>query len=364
MRYLVFLSLLLGSCYIGDEVPPDQELWEYDLPENNSLNQPYLLGINESVEAENYQIIEGIIIIKNDKLVFENYYFNDAGRYKTKNIGSAGLSFALAAIGVAEDQGLLAVDDNIAMYLPEYETQFNEDPQKAQITIYNLLTNSSGIAWNESISPYSPDNDLNLMKSSNDWIGFILDQPSEAPPGFRYSFNTANGVILAKIIENTSGQDYLQFLKENILDPLTITTLSIERGPNGEYNGGDGYSITLLDWVKLGYLFLNEGIWEGRRIIDPNFIGEATSVQDNIQSSRSFGMNYENIGYLFGLFGEPSINRFGVDHTDIFYSYGRLGQSLYMVPSENMVVGILADNYFSFNILSLNLLAEITFTTQ
>lgn len=328
------------------------------------MDQNYLLALDESIKAENFQIIEGLIIIKNDKLIYENYYFNEFGRHTTKNIGSAGLSFALAAVGIALDKGLFSIDDPIANYLPSYSDRFSADPQKGAITIRHLLTHRSGISWNESSAFAAVNNTLIAMKNEQDWIGYVLDQPMEAPPGLRDNFNTASGIILARIIENTSGLDYQSFLLENLLEPLTITSLSIEQSPQGLYNGGDGYSLSLLDWTKLGYLFLNEGIWQGRKIIDPNFIDEAASVQYNIQANRTYGIEFENIGYVFALFGDQSLNRFGVDHDDIFYSFGRLGESLYMIPSEDMVIGILADNYFGFDFLSLNLLAEITYSIQ
>jgi len=358
MKYYWLLIICLCSCYSDEELPDDQTVWKYDLPTKNQLDQSLLLNLNALIKEEQFQLIEGLIIIRNDKLVFEDYYFNDANRDYVKNIGSAGLTITLAALGVAEDRGFLSLSDPIDQYLPEYSAIFEDDPDKRNITIEQLLLHRTGLSWNETIKGYfSSENNLNQMKTSDDWVAFVLNQPLEAPPGIRYSFNTANGLIVSKIIENASNTDYLEFLNQELLTPLSISSLNVQRDPNGSYNGGDGYNLSLLDWTKLGYLYLKEGIWKGRRIIDPNFVEGAFSNQFQISES-------QGIGYYWNLFGDNFENAFAIEHEGIIYSFGELGQSLFIVPTENMVVAIMADNFFQFNNLSLNLFAEITTSIQ
>ena len=193
------------------------------------------------------------------------------------------------------------------------------------------------------------------MKQSNDWVAFVLNRTKLQ--GSQYIFNTADGVLLAKIIENASKMDYKQFLEENLNNLLAINTLEVEQDPSGNYNGGDGYSVSLLDWTKLANLFLQEGIVEGRKVIDPNFVTESTTSQFQISNS-------QEIGYLWNLYGDDFQNVFGVDHNEVYSMIGGLGQSVFVVPSENLVIAILADNFFGFNNLSLNLFADISFTIQ
>lgn len=369
---LSFIALfLLSSCYIADDVADDQTIWEYSTPDNEGLSSQGLLNINELIKINQFQEINGLIIVRNDKIIFENYFtrvVDSLGRvnreptlskrHLTTNIGSAGLSFALAAVGVADDRRLLSLDDPIANYLPEYSDVFTDDPDKATITIEHLLVHRSGFSWNESIQPFSTENDLNRMKLSNNWVRYILERPLEAPPGLRYNYNTGVGLLLAKIIENASGQGYDTFLEENIFNLLTISTFEVELDPHGNFNGGDGVAISLLDWTKLGYLFIKNGEWLDRRILDPNFIADATSAQYNISETLS-------LGYLWQRFGNNFFNSFLIDHEEIYYMRGLIGQHIYIIPSENMIVSIFAENYF-FGIVnpSLNLFAEITNTLQ
>ncbi len=373
MRLSILLIVLIFtySCHISDDVVPDQEIWEYALPNDEGLSSQGLLEINESIQFNQFLETNGVIIIRNDKLIFENYYnrVEDLNglvsrnptlrnRDEATNIDIAGIVFALTAIGVAEDKRLLSISDPIANYLPNYSDIFNDDLQKEQITIAHLLTHRSGLAWNESIFPFSIENDRNQMKLSNDWIRFILEKPVAAPAGLQYNINSGMGIVLAKIVENASGQDYVTFLRENVLELITIASFTIEVDPQGNYNSGDGIAVSLIDWTKLGYLYLNEGTWNGRRILDPNFVLESTSVQDAISGTFSQG-------YIWQQYGDDLSMFFGIPHDEIYFIRGNIGQLLAVIPSENMIVSIFAENFF-FGFLnpSVNLIAEITNTFQ
>ena len=359
-KWLICLvSVSFSACFLTNEVPPDQTIWEYGRPNAFAVSEDSLLSINtrllaNQTEGEEFGFLTGLIVIKNDHLIFENYY-SQTSRNTVSNISEGSLTFSLAAIGVAVDKGLLSINDRIASYLPEYADIFQADADKQEITIEHLLTHRSGLAWNEAVFPsISPDSDLTIMRSSSDWIRFILEKEQGPPPGLFYNQNSAAGLILAKVIENASGQDFLLFLEENLLNPLTITSLSIEQDPNGNYDGGNGITVSLIDWTKLGYLVLNEGLWEGRKIIDPNFIRDATSLQRQVDDN--FG-----IGYVWQLFGDNFNNRLGVEASEVYFISGELGQHLYIIPSENMIISIFAENFFfRFNNPSLTLFEEIT----
>lgn len=369
LRY-ISLILLFSSCYVGDEVAPDQEIWDYARPKEVDLSEEALLTINSRIQINDFFEINGLIVIRNDQLVFENYFERDdsqgfiqrfptlSKRHLADNINGGGLTFTLAAIGVAEDKRLIDIEDPISDFLPEYEDIFLGDSVKQNITIEHLLLHKSGLSWDANIQPLSLQNDLNQMKASEDWIRFVLEQPMEATAGLRFNLNTASGVILAKIIENASGQSFDDFIYENILDPLTINTFDIETDPSGNFNAGDGISISLLDWTKLGYLFLKKGLWQGRKIIDPNFIERATSVQTEVSGTYT-------LGYIWWQFGDNYLNAFALPSNEIIYIPGELGQHMYLIPSESMIISIFADNLlFGFNNPSLNLFAEITNTFQ
>lgn len=364
MKRLWLLTFIYCSCYLSEELPPDQDVWEYDLPKNQGMNQNSLLALDNQIKIGDFEFIEGLIIIKNARLIFENYY-QGLSRKSINNFGNAGLSITLAAVGVALDLRLISLNDTIANYLPKYEEVFEIDSLKAGITIEDLLTHKSGLVWNESIgTPFSSQDDVFRMKQTDDWILHTLSQPSEAPSGRRYSFNSSHGIIMSKIIENVSRQDFSSFLEEQIFNPLEIEFYEIETDPSGNYNGGDGYSLSLIDWTKIAYLYYQNGIWKDRRVLDLDFIQESISVKNEIQTNPTSGFNYENIGYWWGLFGSPSQDRFGVPANNFFYMYSREGNSIFINQEEDIIISLFSENFFRSSIQSLNLFDEITQTIE
>ena len=364
MRLLIifFLFILVSSCYVGEELPPDQEVWEYGHPSEGGLSAEELLSIDSAIQQNFYEAITGLIIIKNDRLVFENYYgLSERGRLKS--IGEASLVFTVTAIGIAQDLGLLTIDDPIHQYLPSYSSSFfgeEVDVRKRDITIRQLLVHRSGFAWNESVAPIfdNPDNNLNQMFASADWIEFILERPLDADPGLRYNFNSGTGSILAKIVENASNQSFDGFLRDKLFNAINIDHFFISTDPIGNFDGGRGISVSLIDWSKFGYLMVNGGIWNGRRVVDPNFVEEATTLQTELSP-------WFNIGYGWTFFGSIFENVFPFDVNEFYFTTGSIGQHLYVIPSHDMIVAIDAENFFfDFINPSLNLFAQITTAIQ
>ena len=355
---------------MSDELAPDQTVWEYGQPNETGLSEEFLLNLNARIQLNEFLEINGLIIIKDEKLVYENYYNRSDSlgitvriptltrRNEPFNLGGAGLTYTLAAIGVADDLRILSIEDPIVDYLPEYQSIFEEDPDKLEITIEDLILHKSGLSWNTSIQPLSLQNDLNEMRASDDWVQFILEQPMEAPAGLRFNLNTSIGVLLAKIIEEASGDDFESFIREKVLDLLTINDFQIELDPSGNYNAGTGINTSLLDWTKLGYLFLNDGLWEGRKILDPEFAEAATSLQTEVSGTYT-------LGYVWWQFGANFANSFPVPYQEIYYIPGELDQHIYVIPSENMIISIFADNLlFGFGNPSLSLFLEVINSVQ
>jgi len=354
----IFIFFILSSCYIGEDLPPDQQVWEYDDPSAVGLSESQLFTLDSLVKLSIFERIQGLIIVKDDKMVFENYY-DSTSRHTIIALDKATITITMAAIGIAIDQRLVTLDDPIFQHLPSYQSIFDADPDKKEITIRQLLTHRSGIAWNENLVAVvgNPDNNLNQMFASSDYVNFLLSQPLEADPGIRYNFNSGTGVILGRIVQNAAQQPFEEFLNENLFNPIGVNSFSMALDPAGNYSGGRGASLSFLDWAKFGYLMLNEGIWNGRKVIDSNFIEEASSIQ--AQVSGTF-----NLGYGWLLFGE-NFDFLPVSRDGSYYITGDLGQHQYIIPSENMLILINAENFFfGFNNPSLNLFIQITSSIQ
>ena len=124
MRYLpaiVLIGIIISSCYVSEELPADQKAWGYDFPSSVGLSNSVLYTLDNQIDSRNYAEINGLIIIKDDKLVFENYY-NGHSRASLHPIGRATTSIAALVLGLLIEQGYIAnLDIPISNYLPEYQ---------------------------------------------------------------------------------------------------------------------------------------------------------------------------------------------------------------------------------------------------
>ncbi len=353
--HLLTLSLTLSSCFIGEELPPDQQTWEYGNPSDVNLSNEDFLSLNSTIALGTYDRIGGMIIVKDDRLIFENYYSDTLERHSILPLGPSSIIFTIAGIGIAEDQQLLSLSDPIHNYLPAYSSIFSEDVLKQQITIEHLLTHSSGFAWNETVVATigNAENNLNQMTASDDWIEFILNRPVEAQPGLRYNFNSGGGIILTKIIENAAEQAFSDFLNSNLFELIDVTSFRIDQDPSGNLDGGLGISVSLIDWTKFTYLLLKEGRKNGRKIIDPNFIKESTSIQRQVCS------NF-NLGYGWRLFGDTFESSFMFGKDNAYYIRGEMGQDQYVIKEEDMIISLYATNFFDRVDASFDLFIDIT----
>ncbi|MFZ9046168.1 MAG: serine hydrolase domain-containing protein [Cyclobacteriaceae bacterium] len=345
---VIFLSLFIffSSCYLTDEVLEDQDVWEYDLPGNQQMSEADLLAINTFINTGRFEFIRSYMIVRNNKLVFENHFVGSS-RNKLRPVDKLTLIFSQLAIGIALENGLIdSVRTPIYELLPGYQNAFEEQASKRAITIENLLLHNAGFSWNESvIAPESPNNDINLLKEADDATAFILSKPLEALPGTRYNFNSGTGFIVSKIIEEVSGQTLEAFVKETVFAPLHITKYVWMADPSGTTNGSDGLEIGPIDLLKIGQLYLNQGIWKGAEIIPFNWFTESTGMQSLVSSRFGYGYYWNKFNPDF------ENNIFNLQDDGHIYMNGDSGDALYVLPQENLVVVIFAENlqYQFFN---------------
>lgn len=337
---IIFLSILLYSCYVGEELPPDQEVWEYALPSATGMNPTTLYEIDEGLKDESFGAIKGLIIIKEDKLVFENYYENSS-RHEIKNIGRLTFTVIALAVDIFLEQGLINdLDDPIYPYLPAYESVFEADPTKKQITFRHILSNKIGLSWDED---GRVENDYGKMKATEDWVGYILSKPRDTPsPGQRFSINAAGGIVLARIMQNlVPDVDLEDFLRENLFEKIGIKDFFWEKSPLGILNAANGLSLKTIDMTRLGYLMLLEGRWlEKRRVITRDWVFNVSSAQSTFDQRFSYGYGWKVLtqGYK---------EQIGLGETSTYYIDGGIGQSLFIVPEYEMIVSIAAENFFN-----------------
>ncbi|MEM8893581.1 MAG: serine hydrolase [Bacteroidota bacterium] len=335
----ILAFLLLSSCYFNEEEIRDSSPWKYATPTSVGLNELTLLELDNDLREGGFDRIRGVVAVKDNKLVFENYYEGDE-RGSLQFLSGATISVMSILTGIALDRGYLdSIQTPINVFFPDYTAIFDLEPIKNDITVEHLLLMRSGLAWYETGSPIlNQNNSLNGLTTSNDWIEYALSRDVDATPGLRYAYNSSHGVLLAEILARASGKSFVDFADEVLFEPLDIISSDWQTDAFGHVNGGFGLSIPLMDFAKLGYLFINEGMWEGQRIVSEAWINQSTEQQFRID-------RFSDFAYSWHLFSELSSFSAILPQNDTFFAEGAGGQYLFVVPHQNFVLAVTADNF-------------------
>ena len=125
------LLIFLSTCFFEDKTPEDQNIWKYTEPYEVGMDTQSMLVLDDLIQASIFGVIHSLIIIKDDHLVFENYY-TDKNRTTQQDISGISFAIASAALGLAIEDGLInSLDDEIRDYLPEY-SEFFEPLRRSQ----------------------------------------------------------------------------------------------------------------------------------------------------------------------------------------------------------------------------------------
>jgi CubicO group peptidase (beta-lactamase class C family) len=207
--------------------------------------------------------------------------------------------------------------------LPQGRTQISDERWK-DLKIEHLLTMKSGIPPIESGGIV-----LKMILSDGDWVKFILDLPLECEPGEKFVYNSANTHLLSAIITNAAGMSTLDFAKEFLFAPLGIKEVYWEKDSKGINFGGGNLFMSQYDLAKIGYLFLNNGVWDNKMIVSKQW------VEQSLKSYHEwiYGFNY---GYLWYLKNEKNEK---TGEAYITYSAsGAGGQKIYVIPELDILL--------------------------
>ena len=299
---------------------------------NSGLDMGFIHTLMNRIVDHTYPGIHSILIIKNGKLILEEYFY-EYDAETLQELRSATKSFSSALVGIAINKGLISsLNTPMLAYLPEYHPE-NPDPRKKQITIKNLLTQQSGFACYD-YDPKSPGNE-SKMYPTDDWIKFMLDLPMAGNPGEAASYCSGNIQLLDKIIENVSHQSLHDFVQQNLFNQLGITDFVWNYAPNKSHEDDYGQvCLTPRDMAKFGLLYLNGGVWNGKQVVPKEYVAQSLTKQSVVD-----GINY---GYLWWCEDLTAPN--GVKYRGIA-AKGNGGQRIFIWPDENMVAVVTAGNY-------------------
>jgi CubicO group peptidase (beta-lactamase class C family) len=316
IRYLLILFFIfIISCH---EEEADNR---FPLAEKHNIDETQLIRAFDAFKQVDGAL--SIIVARDGEIVAEEFTnYNNYGPDSIKNVMSVTKSFTALLIGLAIDKGYIeSINDQISKYLTGIVTF--PDTVKANITIEQLLKMSFGHSWNGT----SPSSLYNSWINSADQLQYILDLPLVSPPGTVFNYSDGASHLLSVIITRATGQNTVDFAKENLFDPLEITKFEWTKDHEGYPIGAAGLQIKPRDMIKFGNLILNRGKYNGIQVVPESWIDTTTTTKISTNNNIPFGPEY---GYQIWI---GSAN----GHKHIF-AMGWGGQFIFIVPDYNLVV--------------------------
>lgn len=334
LRLLLFICLVTSCSKDSDPAPTPTTLyfppigtstWETVSPASLGWNTSKIADLDAFLEASDSR---ALIVLKDGKIVLEKYRgkqfddFTDFGVNSNWYWASAGKTLTAAVVGIAEEQGLIDLDEKTSTYLGVGWTNLTLE-QENNITVRHQLTMTTGL-----------DDDV-PNRDCTDPECLIF----KAAPGTRWAYHNAPYTLLDGVIANATGKTLNAYLNDELKSKTGMDGQYIQTGDNNVY-----YS-TARSMARFGLLLLNNGKWNDTSVIPEAF---ATLIKS---SSQNLNPSY---GYLTWLNGKASyilpntqvsipgsVSPSAPD--DMFAAMGKNGQIINVVPSQNLVVVRMGD---------------------
>ncbi len=289
--------------------------WQIATPESQGLDSQMLARMLETVEQRKLKL-HSLLIVRNGYLVSETY-FSGHNANRKHELYSITKSVISALVGIAIDKGAIAGINQKALEFFPNQSFANTDERKRAITIENLLTMTTGLDWQEGDAAYR------ALYQSQDWAAHVLDLPMISDPGASFNYCTGCSHVLSAILHQKTGMPTQKYAEEMLFDHIGIDQFSWSSDASGNAIGGWGLQITPRQMAKLGYLYLQNGQWDGQQIVPQSWVEKSTQVQ--VQTGYDIESAY---GYQWWIL--PRLNGYA--------ALGRGGQTIFILPDENLIV--------------------------
>jgi len=239
--------------------------------------------------------------------------------------------------------GTLVYKNKLDIYQPTPVAlwQQGNDP-RSKITIDHMLRMSSGLEFNET---YGLISDVSIMLSSTvSNADYAKQKPLIYEPDTHWAYASGTSNILAQIVFNTIGgnlQNQYEYAQRELFEPLNIHTAITEMDGSDTFVGSSYFYASARDWAKLGQLMLQDGVWNGQRLLPEGWVKYSSTATATAPKSQ--------YGAHFWLNAQPSDSakesRWPSAPNDIYYMGGYQGQFVIIVPSHDLVIVRLGFTY-------------------
>jgi CubicO group peptidase (beta-lactamase class C family) len=261
--------------------------WQTSTPEEQGMDSTALAKL---VEFGTGRSFDSLLIARHGRLVLDAYY----APYSADSphvLNSATKSVIGTLVAITYKDGLLDnFDHRVLDFFPERNPAAIDDNKRA-ITVQNLLDMTSGLDWPEPLDG-RPETSIKMVNSL-DWIKFILDRPMSNAPGETFNYNSGNSQLLSAIITKLTETDVADYATAKLFGPLGISTFSWAGAPKFR-TGGFGLAMLPRDMAKIGYLYLRNGEWDGKRLLPAGWADKPLHATIDMKLRMEPDLRYSN----------------------------------------------------------------------
>ncbi len=358
---LVQITLLLAQSFdstgSGGTTWPTRG-WGKDKPASVGLDEKVLAAFDADLASGRYSLVDSFEVIRCGKAVYERKYPHDYGQIYGKEAKTRGplnahltgpynyfdpawhpyyhgtdlhsmqsvsktVTSVILGIAVTRGDFKASLDTPVLKYFDVAKVK-NVDVRKRRMTLRNVLTMSTGLDWNEEVAYDDPKNDSSLMEARDDWVQYVIDRPMAQEPGKVFNYSSGATELLAYIFQKETRQDIEAYGEKYLFTPLGIEHYW-KRTPMGVIDTEGGLYLRGSDLAKIGYLYLHDGMWDGKQIVSKDWVKQ--SVAPFIDAEEGY-----KYGFKWWLFPGTDAQRY------VWMARGFGGQRLMVFPEEDLIV--------------------------
>jgi len=291
-------------------------------PESQGLSSRNVLRWIDSMDGKGkYQ---AFVLVRHGKTLAEGWW----SPYPTNGthlLYSLSKSFTSTGIGMLADEGQLDLDERVAEIFPD-KLPANPSAKLLSLRVRDLLTMTSGHTNDSTRAVFGA--------ADGDWVRAFMSFPVPLNPGSLFKYDTAATYMLSAIVRQKTGQPLADYLSPRLFGPLGMGTPVWDRSPCGDSIGGTGLYLPTRDMAKFGQFWLQEGTWNGERLLSREYVRLASSKQTRNGLASFEGQDVRedwNAGYGF---------QFWRCRHNAYRGAGAYGQFVIVMPDQDAVVAI------------------------
>ncbi len=329
---LLWLSAPFASAAEADTLAPTKA-WTLASPESVGMDSARLAIALGEMQAK-VRNIHGLLLVRHGRVVVDANFYPYDGRVP-HNVASVTKSVMTTLIAIAADQGKLDIDQPVLSFFPG-RVIANRDPRKERITVRHLTGMTSGL---DCVGEHDEPT-LHEMNASPDWIQFTLDRKVVAEPGTTFSYCSPGMHLLSAILQKVAGTTTLDFARRYLFEPLGITEVIWPADPQGITHGWGDLHLFAKDAVKIGYLWLHGGEWNGTQIVSRKWVEQSSRLQ-----AKTSDYWHDDYGYGWWIMTGDEFKQYA--------AAGRGGQRIAVFPTLDIVVATVGGGFESGDALRL-----------